>query len=309
MPDPTLDYRSNLIVVRAETAGAGDTQVLPSIVSIWAITPPARTRVTGVLLSFALVLIATEPAAQGFTSENNTRLYAGQKLGSGTNGLDGYIRHSGVTLQHYPNTAVADRFGLTRIDSNWGGLHWTQVGVFQGRAGVGCPSGPECVSHTGTGIFGENLRPDTIYDLVDGGAPPTPNYPYYIQWNGVSCGQFPTMCAFAHKAGSVLNPPFDWGYMSGSWGVPEAAYESFYPQGTTQREGLNNDYFGLDSNQQINPSFAIHFYSYATNTWFPWTQSAFPSTTCLDNAPLVYIAVQKWTAFRVHDDAGTAECD
>jgi hypothetical protein len=226
-------------------------------------------------------------------------------LNSGGNGIAGFMRHSGATMQHWDVNAIADFQSLHRTAE---GFHWVENGVMQGTAGRGCPGSSQCIrsgSATAQRRFTENWRADGTYSIVQFGAPPTPNHGYYIHWNG-SCQSYG--CTFYFKFGTVNKLPDDIGYLAGSWGIPQVAYESFWNTDIGIREPLGNDYFGVNDNFQPDQAYGFRFYDRAANLWYLWTAARYPATTCLNWSPLEYVAINVWWAFRVHDDSHTAAC-
>jgi hypothetical protein len=88
------------------------------------------------------------------------------------------------------------------------------------------------------------------YSSVNYGAPPTPNYAYYISFVGtvvlpeyLNCLTQRTYHKYAIRSGSISNTPVGHFFLLGSPATPIAAEEVYAP---TTSEDLGNDYFGAD---------------------------------------------------------------
>jgi hypothetical protein len=262
----------------------------------------ARTsRLVAVLLALSVSFPGTALA-----SHVSYRVYAYQTLASGTNGIDGYIRGSGIAMQHTDH-AVAEWVTLL-AEPPGQELMWVQTGQYQGLAGV-CP-GTRCISSPNrVHLYFETRSCNaTVYSIMDLGAPPNPNYPVFVNWAGGSnlndCGTYGGSWYFPFRIGSWTSQPKGTGRLNQSWGYPEAALESRYLHGRSP-EDIGLVWFGLDNNAQVNNGYGLHLYTRATNTWNLWNQAA--TQCCLATVPagipnpLVYVPKRAWDAFQVHD--------
>lgn len=240
------------------------------------------------------------------------RVYGLQQLLSGTNGIDGYIRGSGIVM-HDTEDAVSEWLTIyynPSITPDQSDLEWVQIGQYQGALGESCPGGTKCIhSLTGAHLYYEYRSCNgSVYSIKDLNAPPTANYPVYIGWSGGSnvndCGTYGGSFYFYMRVGSWTSTPVGTARLNQSWAFPEAALEDRYPAGQTP-EHINTTWFGLDNSAHPNNSFGLHLYTKATNAWNLWNQS---NTQCcyattpsgLPN-PLVYGPKRNWDAFWVHE--------
>lgn len=232
----------------------------------------------------------------------NYRVYGLHDLTSSmTNGIDGYIRGSGIIMAHTDNAVL-----------EWVTLHgsgspgpWVQIGEYQGKVGI-CP-GTKCISSpTGVRHYYETWScSGAAYSIVDLGSPPLPNYPVYVNWAGgynlSDCGG---SWYFPFRLGSWTSQPKGTGRMHGSLGYPQAALEDRFVHGQPH-ENINTVWFGLDAQGNVNSGFSLHLYTYASNSWARWTHSATfagtgESPSGIPN-PLIYIPRRYFDAFQVTD--------
>jgi hypothetical protein len=219
--------------------------------------------------------------------------------GSGTNGIDGYIRGSGIVMAHTDN-AVLEWINLSKESPK----AFVQVGDYQGQMGL-CP-GTRCYnSPTQVHMYWEmNSCSSTRYNALDLGVPPTPNYAYYISWNGSfndnDCGSY----YFPIRVGSVTNQPVGTGRMHASYAFAEAALEDRFLS-TQSPEHIGTVWFGLDNNAQVSGSYGLHLYTRATGIWSIWNNAgtyagpgSYPAGIY---NPLIYIHKRYYDSFQVTD--------
>jgi len=204
-------------------------------------------------------------------------------------GIDGYVRVSGTVMQD-PLTHF--HAGFINLCQSASCTNWLQTGGIQGTAGFGS----EVIRSINlVHMYLESTNGCGEYTNTDLGVPPSPNYPYYIYYSGVSetrdCG---TQRKFWFKVGSVNNPPSGFSWLSTADGLAIAEQE------TTFFESVNTDWFGLDHNGTINDSFGLHLKN-SSNQWVLWNAANAPGTITGSNGSLVYVPKKAWSAFQAHD--------
>ena len=159
-------------------------------------------------------------------------------------------------------------------------------------------------------MYGEGMECNyNLYQITDFGYPPTPDYAFYVYYDGVQvvtldCSGNPaTWYEYAVKVGSLGNPvamTFDLPFPSL---YPSATQEEHY---TTTEIPINTDWWGLDSSGGVNVSNALHRWD--GTTWALWSGTSFPNTYVAHitdpgaTNPFVYVAKSSPTgsAFQVH---------
>jgi hypothetical protein len=243
---------------------------------------------TLVLLACALV-VATGPIGATHIPERHD--YARQSNSSlRFRGIDGYVRVSGTVMQDPLTHFHAGFINLCQTSSC---SSWVQTGGFQGTAGTGS----EVIrSTTLVHMFLESKDGCGDYANADLGQPPTPNYPFYIYYSGVTetIGDCAGQRKFWFKTGSVTNPPAGAGWMSTNDGYALAAQETAF------LEGVGQDWFGLDNSALINDSFGLHLLN-ASSSWLLWNATNAPGSLSDSTGPLIYVPRKAWSAFQAHD--------
>ncbi|HZC33434.1 MAG TPA: hypothetical protein VE640_09135 [Candidatus Bathyarchaeia archaeon] len=141
-------------------------------------------------------------------------------------------------------------------------------------------------------IYTENPDPCGFGNNAEHGTPPTgsPDYAYYVFYDGYN---FSDSCAgreyeFLFKAGSITNPPLEYGYMGRSSGPAEINTE-IYP---THDVVIGTDRYGCDPNLVCNnASFGIHLYD---GSWHSFTTS-YSATPLNGNPPWLHSYTNYWT--------------
>jgi hypothetical protein len=234
------------------------------------------------------------------------REYALQTLpATGSNGIDGDIFGSVVTLSDPSNQAIVEWVGLVISTSLF-----VEIGQGQGCMG-NCPASPCIYTPITSHLWAENRHcSGQSYTFRDLAQVPAPNYPVYVNWAGVGPEQ--GFCLgqasyeFPFRIGSWSHSPVAYGYLQSSTGYDEAALEVRH---ATTFPTVGRTYLGADNNHNVNSSYGLHTYVKSTNTWHLWSESSYPGTTCYDGpgAYLVYNWMRQWDAF-YGDDSGTSNC-
>ncbi len=135
--------------------------------------PVVLSRIYRVAIALCLAIGLTLPPS--VTSAQEFRLYGGQlESGIDAQGIDGYIRHSGVVLPNCPTQFIASWLGVGDPSK------WVQIGHTQGLVGGSCGS-------SSTKLYAEqNDCNFAKYGKWDLGSPPTPNYPVYVNRTGAT---------------------------------------------------------------------------------------------------------------------------
>ena len=142
-------------------------------------------------------------------------------------------------------------------------ITWAQTGTYQGMN----PDGG--TSYSTVRMFWENMTACTNsadYYFGDVGVPPTPDYPYYISWNGGSSfdktcsnGNHVTAYTWEWRKGSFTSNPFHYGDLGHTFGFASAATE------VIDLATIGTDRFGCDHNKICtNPSYGLHLYNGST---------------------------------------------
>lgn len=221
-------------------------------------------------------------------------IYAGQSSTTVVDGVDGYIYTTKVTMAHPTANGIANFLNLCSSTSCG---QWVQLGPFQGTFGTGTCPGVTCIqSTTAIHMYWENLDGCSDYDNADLGAPPTPNYPYYVTRTGTTitldCG---VEKKYAFRFGSFVNPPSGYGYMSSTGGIPIVETEQKYDDAVGGMEPFAVTYYGLNNSHAINHSYAVRLYNLGTGVWSLW-DTAVATVTFHDNPPY-YKGAEHWSAF------------
>jgi hypothetical protein len=225
-------------------------------------------------------------ASAGDCHSANGHCYAGQSGTTAVKGIDGYIRGSGTVMadpQAHFNAHFVNLCPTTSCTS------WVQLGPYQGTINV--ISSPN-VMH----MYIENQNACVGYGIGDHGAPPTPNYPYYVYYSGVTqtVGGCTGQRLYYYKVGSVTNPPISDGWLTTTTGIPVAETEIF------GGEDVGLDWFGCDNSGNASSSFGVHLLN-ASSQWVTWTAANEPGSQPIANAPNVFQQLQAWYSFKTHD--------
>jgi hypothetical protein len=214
-----------------------------------------------IALIVVLVVSGSSPPPALATDNHH---YAGHAGTAVWFGIDGYLRQS-QTAPIPDTTAHWVWIGLTNGDAS----EWVQTGTYQGSFAGG-------TSLAAVHIYYENMNPCGDYFAKDKGAPPSANYPYYINYGGqpsqtIGCndGSHRTAFAFPYRKGSFGNLPFFTGFLSWTQDYPQALTETyFYPT-------IGTDYLGCQDSGGVcfNQSYGIHVYT-QNSTWAIWTGPA-----------------------------------
>jgi hypothetical protein len=188
----------------------------------------------------------------------------GGYVGGAWSGIDGYIRQSTTS------TLASDQVHADWVNicgTNCSTLVWAQTGTYQGTFRGG--SSPSAVH-----VFYENYDSCSDYYANDLGAPASPDYPYYISWDGASSHQI--VCndgsrvgvrTYEFRKGSFSNTPFYYGNLPQTSGDIEVLTE--VQNGAT----IGTDYFGCDANKSCgNASYGIHVLN--GSTWSTLTSAS-----------------------------------
>lgn len=210
---------------------------------------PARLGSVALLVG-ALMVMSSGPVVAVIT-----HVSAGWGTTASWKGVDGYIRQSTTTTLSGTQAHV-NYINIcgTNCDS------WVQTGTAQGNT----PLGP--ATYSTVQIFYENWDAcdDYWFSLV--GAPPTPNYPFYLSWDGgssynQSCndGRHQTAYVWEWRKGSFTNAPFHYGNLGFSSGQASAATE------VLDSATIGTDRFGCDHNKVCSSAaYGIHVYDGST---------------------------------------------
>jgi hypothetical protein len=207
--------------------------------------------------------------------------YGGYQTTSNWYGIDGYLRQSGTVYTTGDHAVWINLCGYNNCNE------WVQLGTYQGifRAG----SSPGSVH-----IFYENEDPCGEYFADDVGAPPSANYPYYLNYNlqgGATyyCPGDPvpkTFYTFEYRKGSWGSTPFYWGVLDSTSGLAFAKTE------VQNGAPIGTDRFGCDDQKQcgVHQGFGLHLYN--GMYWYLW-QTA--SSASHDDPPWVHTYYNYWT--------------
>lgn len=221
------------------------------------------------IAAFALSLATFAAPNVALATHAYYRYYAGQQASSGTNGIDGYIRGSGSIMLDPSDHAVAEWIGL--VNGAGSSFHWVQSGQYQGL--LGFSSSPNAIH-----LYYESLScTGSVYQWDDLGAPPTPNYPVYMNWAGGFSDQDCSSYYFPFRVGSWTSAPVGTGRMQSSAGLPQAYVENRVRHGSPV-EPIGNIRFGQDHAGNVSSGYGLHVYTRAWNQWSLWTAN-FPNGT------------------------------
>jgi hypothetical protein len=208
--------------------------------------------------------------------------YGGWYATANWQGVDGLINQTVTTTLPLGTPAPhhMDWLGI----NNPAGTGWVQIGSYQGYVDGWSDSGSKVT------IYTENADPCGYGENLEHGVPPTRDYAYYVYYDGVN---FAASCSgreyeFEFKAGSINNPPLDYGYMNTSSGPAEINTE-IYPTNTVT---INTDYYGCDTTLTCtNQSWGMNLYN---GTWHKFTTSY--SAVLFDaNPPFVHTYNKYWS--------------
>ena len=185
---------------------------------------------------------------------------------------------------------------ITSLHANWinicndpGCDEHVQTGTIQGCWNGGCSQGTVLVFSETQDLCGD-------YYPNMWSAPPSPDYPYYLSYDGlgkrnVYCnnGAVKQGYYFMYRKDSVNSNPFDQGALNVSAGYVEAGTE-MNPQSTT----LGTDRYGCDPNLVCsNQSYGMHLYN--GSTWLIWTPANAASHLAESKPPYVHTISNYWT--------------
>jgi hypothetical protein len=200
-------------------------------------------------------------------------------------GIDGYIRASTTTAIDEPDHR-ADWINLCTDNC----ATWVQIGAIQGYAS---DAGYTIYSPTAEDMFIENQSP-CYYFNADFGTPPTPDYPYYIAYDGHRtvdvCGH--TVYEYAFKKGSWSSSPVGYGYLPSYAGQPFSREELEWVSGSQPPSG--SDKFGCDPSFNASSSYGIHLTNNEGSTWPLWTAAEDPSATGFADSNMTYSKATWW---------------
>jgi len=231
--------------------------------------PSSTIRGLAIAVTLDLLLVGPALAAQSY----------GGWQDSNWNGIDGYIRQSGTV--HLNSGLHLDWITLCQHDSC---SQWTQVGTYQGY--LTGHSNPDQVH-----VFYENVNVCGTYSNDDLGPPPTPNYAYYLSYDGNGqtgfyCPTHHTGYIIQYRMGSIGSNPIFNGDLSTSDGLVLAKTED---QGAL----LGTDYYGCQGVELCsNGSYGLHLYTSSTGIWSGWTGGSVPSN---GNPPYLHTFNNYWS--------------
>lgn len=229
--------------------------------------------------SFAAVLAVFLLLAPTIVTGADMRRGAGQYTNSASyEGVDGYIRQSGMNMPNCSGHFVLSWIDIDRRGGPYGNFAWVQVGMHQGSFLNSC---------TQVRMYGElndcgNTIPGVWYWKQDMGAPATPNYPVYVNRTGqsttVPCPAMgiSTVYEYAFRAGSFSSSPKFYGLLSASSGNANAQAEVFWNNGAPDNIGTNK--WGLNHDGQPQSGYQLSLYQYPAQTWSSWSSSVSTST-------------------------------
>lgn len=237
---------------------------------------------------FAILLAVWIAASPSAANAAHVHLYAGQAATTWWPGIDGYIRGSGTVMLN-PNTNFHAHFVNLCSGGNCG--QWVQIGQYQGSISV-------ITSAQFVHGYWENVDKCGIYRIQDLGRPPTPNYPYYVNFVGMvaTSPECSAQAKYSFRQGSWTNPPVGTGYMANNSGIPIAETEI---TSDGAREPINANHFGANHSKQYQAGYALHIYNGAN--WLLWNDANIAGTSTFAQAPPLRTTLNQWAAFYTWD--------
>jgi hypothetical protein len=216
---------------------------------------PVRQLITAIAAAAVLLGMAAPVHAdsQGY-------FYAGDATYNGWWGVDGYIRQSGSTPLSLPQH---HNVGFSVCEGDYCG-HMVQTGEYQGFL-------PYSSSPSTVHMYYENFDNCGQYYQGDVGAPPQPDYAFYITYDfhGPRTGFCPdhsawTYYQFEYRKGSWNSVPFHYGQLGSPYGVVVGQTE-VYPSQTIP---YGTDYTGCDTSMHCQSGgYGVHLYNGGWNLW------------------------------------------
>lgn len=233
----------------------------------------SRLRLTRAIAAAVTFILLTAPVALASSA------YGGYIPNSSWEGVDGYIRQSGTV------STTAAHFDWITVCNNANCDEWVQQGTTQGCWNGGC-------STSSVVMYTEILDVCGDYYPTNWSAPPSPDYPYYLYYNGggartILClnGSKRTGYYFDFARGS-LGGVFTQGALDTTTGEIQAATE-VNPPGSV----IGTDYYGCDASKSCgNQSYGMHLYN--GSSWTTWTAA---STKLTGNPPFVHTYNNYWS--------------
>jgi len=174
-----------------------------------------------------------------------------------------------------------------------GCANWVQTGEYQGFIGA---SGWNIYSPSSEHMYIENQTP-CYYINADLGAPPSPDYPYFIAYDGHhlidSCGRMEYEYIF--RVGSWSGTIAGYGYMPSYAGQPQVMEELEWQSGSAPPSGT--DRFGCDPSFNAVSGYGIHVSNNQGTTWSLWTAAVDATAINTSDPSMTYSNKATWWAF------------